>query len=92
MATVMRTSARGLSATPEFLDASCHDALDGVTFAFACVDKGVSRAGIFDLLISKGIPFIDVGMGLNQKRGPLNGMLRTTYYPRSRGRRSGTKS
>lgn len=27
-----------------------------------------------------GIPFIDVGMGLDRNRGPLNGMLRTTYY------------
>jgi hypothetical protein len=51
-----------------------------VTFAFVCVDKGSSRTGIFDLLISKGIPFIDVGMRLDRKRGPLNGMLRTTYY------------
>jgi hypothetical protein len=45
-----------------------------------CVDKGSSRAGIFDLLISKGVPFIDVGMGLNRKNGTLNGMLRMTYY------------
>ena len=75
----------GLSVTPAFLDASCHDDLNGVTFAFVCVDKGPSRAGIFDLLISKGIPFIDVGMGLNRKRGPLNGMLRTTYYPAEHG-------
>jgi hypothetical protein len=26
------------------------------------------------------IPFIDVGMGLNRKRGALNGMARVTYY------------
>ena len=70
----------GLTASPTSLDASSQDDLDGVTFAFVCVDKGKSRAGIFDLLISKGIPFIDVGMGLNRRRGPLNGMLRTTYY------------
>ena len=70
----------GLSATPMFIDASCNDDLEGVTFAFVCVDKGTSRAGIFDLLISKGIPFIDVGMGLDRKRGPLNGMVRATYY------------
>lgn len=70
----------GLSITPKFLDSSCTDDLDGVTFAFVCVDKGTSRAGIFDLLLSKGIPFIDVGMGLNRKKGSLNGMLRTTYY------------
>ena len=54
--------------------------MDGVTFAFVCVDKGSSRSGIFDLLISKGIPFIDVGMGLDRKRGPVNGMIRVTYY------------
>jgi ThiF family len=70
----------GLSIMPKFVDASCSEDLDGVTFAFVCVDKGSSRSGIFDLLISKAIPFIDVGMGLNRKRGPLNGLLRTTYY------------
>ncbi len=70
----------GLSVTPKFLDDSCTEDLDGVTFAFVCVDKGSSRAGIFDLLISRGIPFIDVGMGLNRKRGPINGQLRATYY------------
>lgn len=75
----------GLSFSPKFLDNSCIEDLDGVTFAFVCVDKGTSRAGIFDLLISKGIPFIDVGMGLNRKRGPINGQLRTTYYSQEHG-------
>lgn len=70
----------GLLISPKFLDNSCTEELDGVTFAFVCVDKGSSRAGIFDLLISKGIPFIDVGMGLDRKRDTLNGLLRTTYY------------
>jgi len=70
----------GLSFEAKYIDASCDDDLDGVTFAFVCVDKGSSRAGIFDLLISKDIPFIDVGMGLNRKRGPINGQLRATYY------------
>ena len=75
----------GLSATPSFIDAACSDDLDGVTFAFVCVDKGPSRAGIFDLLISKSIPFIDVGMGLNRTKGALNGMIRTTYYSAEHG-------
>jgi hypothetical protein len=70
----------GLCITPKFIDASCSEEFDGVTFAFVCVDKGSSRSGIFDLLISKGIPFIDVGMGLNRKHGPLGGMLRATYF------------
>ena len=70
----------GFSATPTRIDASCHEELDGVTFAFVCVDKGPARADIFDLLFSKGIPFIDVGMGLKRRDGALSGLLRTTYF------------
>jgi hypothetical protein len=70
----------GLALESRYVDAHSHENLAGVTFAFVCVDKGTSRAGIFDLLIANGIPFIDVGMGLNRNRGPINGMLRATYY------------
>jgi hypothetical protein len=70
----------GLSFQPKYIDAGSEDSLRDVTFAFVCVDKGSSRAGIFDLLVAKRIPFIDVGMGLNRTRGPINGMLRATYY------------
>lgn len=70
----------GLSQKTKFIDATSKEDLEGVTFGFVCVDKGTSRAGIFDLLISMHIPFIDVGMGLKRKNGLLNGMLRTTYY------------
>lgn len=70
----------GLKVERKFIDASCETDFEGVTFSFVCVDKGSSRAAIFDLLIAKGIPFIDVGMGLDRKRGPVNGMMRTTYY------------
>jgi hypothetical protein len=72
---------KGLSIKAKYIDATCADDLNGVTFAFVSVDKGTSRAGIFDLLIAKGIPFIDVGMGLDRKRGTIDGMLRVTYYP-----------
>lgn len=75
----------GLSVTRTLIDASSSDDLNGVTFAFVCVDKGASRAGIFDLLIAKGIPFIDVGMGLTRTEVSLNGMLRTTYYSAEHG-------
>ncbi len=64
----------------KYIDLWSGDDLEGVTFAFVCVDNGPSRSDIFDLLISKKIPFIDVGMGLKRKNGGLNGMLRTTYY------------
>lgn len=55
--------------------------LAGVTFAFVSIDKGSARSEIFDVLIAHRIPFIDVGMGLKRKGGPLTGMLRVTYYP-----------
>ena len=71
----------GLSIQPTFIDASSSPEIEGVTFAFVCVDKGSSRAGIFELLIANNIPFIDVGMGLRRTEdGSLNGQMRTTYY------------
>jgi hypothetical protein len=76
----------GFSVTRKFVDATCAGDLNGVTFAFVCVDKGSSRAGILDLLIERGIPFIDVGMGLDRNHGALNGMLRTTYFSAERAR------
>ena len=77
----------GLSIRPKLIDSSCTEDLDGVTFAFVCVDKGSSRAAIFDLLTSKGIPFIDVGMGLSRKNEKLKGMLRMTHYPAEHGQK-----
>jgi hypothetical protein len=70
----------GVSLRKIFIDASSADDLKGVTFAFVCVDKGTSRGGIFDVLISMKIPFIDVGMGLEREQHALNGMLRSTYF------------
>lgn len=70
----------GLTIAEKFVDATCEEDFKGVTFAFVCVDKGPARAGIFDLLIKMGIPFIDVGMGLKRKESRLEGMLRVVYY------------
>ncbi|MDP1956205.1 MAG: ThiF family adenylyltransferase [Polaromonas sp.] len=75
----------GLTIKPMFIEESSAAELDGVTFAFVCVDKGGSRKHIFDLLISKNIPFIDVGMGLNRKPGPISGTVRTTFFPKDLG-------
>lgn len=70
----------GIKTEPKFIDETSQDELNGVTFAFVCVDKGSSRAGIFNLLTSMKIPFIDVGMGLNRKDGKIKGMIRTSYF------------
>lgn len=72
---------KNLSFHAKYIDHSCANDFDGVTFAFVCVDKGPARAEIIDLLIDLGIPFIDVGMGLDRKRdGLLSGQARTTYF------------
>src|SRR5690606_17783684 len=63
-----------------YIDRGSAEALDDVTFAFVCVDSGTARAEIFDVLIERQIPFIDVGMGLSDKQVALSGMLRVTYY------------
>ena len=70
----------GLTIRHRAVDSGSSADLEGVTFAFVCVDKGSARAEIFDILISKRIPFIDVGMGLDRKRGLISGMIRVTYY------------
>lgn len=76
----------GLTIKSLFVDESSAAELDGVTFAFVCVDKGSARKRIFDLLIAKNVPFIDVGIGLTRKSGaPLSGMVRTTYFPQNEG-------
>ena len=71
----------GLSFHPMYIDRDSGPQLAGVTFAFVCVDKGSSRAGIFELLITLRIPYIDVGMDLRKIGTGLTGLLRTTYYP-----------
>ncbi len=70
----------GLFIHPRYINRESRNDLEGVTFAFVCVDKGEARKEIFDLLIDMGIPYIDVGMGLNRKLGALSGTVRCTYY------------
>jgi molybdopterin/thiamine biosynthesis adenylyltransferase len=52
-------------------------------FVFVSVDDGSARRLIVDWLSSKGIPFIDCGMGLNRSAIGLNGMVRITGVDRA---------
>lgn len=82
----------GLTLETKFIDSSSKDVLDNVTFAFVCVDNGIARAGILDILLELNIPFIDVGMGLKRKNGALSGMMRTTYFPTEKAQKVRSKS
>lgn len=70
----------GIKLENKYVNAASGADFAGVTFAFVAVDKGSARKEIFELLISLGIPFIDVGMGLDRSNGSLSGQLRATYY------------
>ena len=71
----------GVNIISKLILADSEEDLKGITFAFVCVDKGSSRKEIIDLLIKMNIPFIDVGMGLDRvDKGPISGILRTTYF------------
>jgi hypothetical protein len=74
----------GLKLQRKYIDRTSAEELQGVTFAFVCVDKGTARREIFDLLIGMKIDFIDVGMGLNRLKSTLTGTLRVTHYPPDR--------
>ena len=76
----------GINIFEKYIQADSEADLQGITFAFVCVDKGSSRKEIFEVLMKMGIPFIDVGMGLNREKGSIDGMLRVTYYNTSSAR------
>lgn len=53
------------------------DELQGFDFVFLCMEGSGKRA-IVERLVELGIPFIDVGMGLQIRNGSLTGQIRTT--------------
>ncbi len=52
--------------------------LDGVSFAFLCMEAGDAKRMAVEKLEAMGISFIDVGMGLELVDGSLGGILRVS--------------
>lgn len=69
---------RGIVAHPVALTAGNLHLLDGVTFAFLCMDAGEAKKQIVSKLEALGVSFVDVGMGLELVDGSLGGLLRVT--------------
>jgi len=65
-------------AHPEHITATTAHLLDGVTFAFVCVDGGEGKEAIIRALEERNIPFVDVGIGVQVVEGRLIGVVRTT--------------
>ena len=68
-----------------YVDESVVDCLRAMDFVFIAVDKGRPRRLVVEKLEEFGVPFIDVGMGVEEVDGSLLGQLRvTTSTDRSR--------
>ncbi|BCP55832.1 hypothetical protein K32_44490 [Kaistia sp. 32K] len=60
------------------IDANNVHLLEGITFAFLSMDAGDAKRTVIAKLEAMGVPFIDVGMGLELVDGSLGGILRVT--------------
>lgn len=69
---------RGIVAHPVALGRDNLHLLDGATFAFISMDAGEAKRLVVQKCEEMGIPFIDVGMGLDLVDGSLGGILRVT--------------
>lgn len=58
---------------------------DGLSFVFVAIDDNKTRQWLLPALSKLGVPFIDVGMGIEKVEDKLLGIIRTSYCetPRS---------
>jgi hypothetical protein len=83
---------RNIIAHPFHIDNSNVDCLRGMDFVFLCLDGGRDKQAIVEKLEELGIPFIDVGMGVELVDDRLLGVLRvTTSTPEKRDHVRGKK-
>lgn len=68
----------GIIAVPEFVDETNLDLLNEFTFVFISMDDTNAKIPIINHLVEHNIPFIDVGMGVEEIDGKLSGLLRVT--------------
>lgn len=69
---------RGIVAHAVAIDAGNVHLLDGVTFAFICMDPCEAKRLAVERLEALDVSFVDVGMGLELVDGSLGGILRVT--------------
>lgn len=69
---------RGIKPQPTKIEGGNLQLLDGTTFAFLSMDAGEDKIAVVRHLEQLGVPFIDIGMGLELTNGSLGGILRVT--------------
>lgn len=53
--------------------------LDPMDFVFLCIDEAAAKPPIIERLARRGIPYVDVGMGLHLTDRGIAGAVRTTF-------------
>ena len=75
----------GIVDHPAYIDEKNVEELRGMDFVFVCVDNGESKKLIVEKLEEFGVPFVDVGMGVQLNCEMLTGIVRvTTSTPHER--------
>ncbi|MCX6592851.1 MAG: ThiF family adenylyltransferase [Acidobacteria bacterium] len=69
---------RHIIAHPYHVDSTNVSELAGMSFVFLCIDKSEPKRPIIEFLEAQGVPFIDVGMGINLVDDKLQGQVRVT--------------
>jgi hypothetical protein len=69
---------RGIIPYAEKITEQNIELLKELSFVFICVDSNIARGMIITNLLSFGIPFIDVGLGVEIKNDSLGAILRAT--------------
>ena len=62
----------------DHLDHGAADVLSSMDFAFVAVDDAAASRLAVETLLDAGVPFVDVGMGVDEVDGALLGQLRVT--------------
>ncbi len=76
---------RGINAHAVAIGPANVNLLDGITFAFICIHGDEAKRVAVEKLEALGVPFIDVGMGLEVVDRSLGGIVRvTTIYSEKR--------
>jgi acyl-CoA hydrolase len=69
---------RRIEAHNYYLDESNVAELAGMVFVFVAMDEPEAKRPIVEQLERSGVPFIDVGMGIDEVDGSLRGLVRVT--------------
>ncbi|WP_437851525.1 ThiF family adenylyltransferase [Sorangium sp. So ce363] len=69
---------KGIVSHAHHLEPSNVHELDGMSFVFICIDKAGAKPPLIEKLEIAGVPFIDVGMGVQLVDDGLLGVLRVT--------------